>query len=95
MPKRVDANQRTIVRALRSLGFSVLHLHAVGRGCPDLLVAGLDRRTGEIADVLVELRSKGGRLTEHEKEFVAKRPGPLVVAWGLEDILEVFGWEVE
>ncbi len=35
---RVDANQPAIVRALRELGATVLHLHAVGHGCPDLLV---------------------------------------------------------
>lgn len=34
---KIDANQVEIVEALRSCGFSVQHLHAVGKGCPDLL----------------------------------------------------------
>ncbi len=34
---RVDANQREIVDALRSVCVSVQHLHMVGSGCPDLL----------------------------------------------------------
>lgn len=35
---RVDENQRQIVAALRQAGASVQHLHAVGQGCPDILV---------------------------------------------------------
>lgn len=35
---KVDANQAEIVKALRGVGCSVQHLHAVGEGCPDLLV---------------------------------------------------------
>jgi len=35
---KVDANQREIVAALRGAGATVQLLHAVGEGCPDLLV---------------------------------------------------------
>jgi len=35
---KIDANQTEIVSALRSIGCSVQLLHAVGKGCPDLLV---------------------------------------------------------
>jgi hypothetical protein len=38
MPKRVDANQTVVVAALRAVGAEVCHLHAVGRGVPDLLI---------------------------------------------------------
>jgi hypothetical protein len=34
----VDRNQPEIVAALRAAGATVEHLHAVGGGCPDLLV---------------------------------------------------------
>lgn len=34
---KIDANQPIIVKALRSAGAAVQHLHAVGAGCPDLL----------------------------------------------------------
>lgn len=34
---KVDANQAEIVAALRSVGASVQLLHAVGKGCPDVL----------------------------------------------------------
>jgi len=35
---RVDANQAKLVALFRKLGFSVQHLHAVGRGVPDLML---------------------------------------------------------
>ncbi len=41
--KKIDANQPEIVKALRGAGCTVEHLHAVGRGCPDLLCAINDR----------------------------------------------------
>lgn len=37
--RKIDANQPAIVAALRKAGCTVEHLHAVGRGCPDLLCA--------------------------------------------------------
>jgi Holliday junction resolvase len=36
--KRVDTNQKEIVKVLRDLGCSVVHMHEAGRGIPDLLV---------------------------------------------------------
>src|SRR5262245_13983979 len=36
--KKVDANHKTIVDGLRSLGASVQSIASIGRGCPDLLV---------------------------------------------------------
>ena len=38
MFKKVDSNQTRVVKALRELGATVQHLHAVGKGFPDLLV---------------------------------------------------------
>lgn len=34
----MDDNQRAVVDALRGVGASVLHLHSVGMGCPDIAV---------------------------------------------------------
>lgn len=36
--RRIDVNQPDIVEALRKAGATVQPLHAVGKGCPDLLV---------------------------------------------------------
>lgn len=35
---RVDMNQLDIVKTLRKCGATVLHLHQIGQGCPDILV---------------------------------------------------------
>ncbi len=35
---KVDSNQKAIVAALRAHGASVEHIHAIGKGCPDILV---------------------------------------------------------
>ena len=35
---KVDDNQKEIVEALRKCGASVQLLHAVGQGCPDILI---------------------------------------------------------
>ena len=35
---KVDDNQAEVVKALRAIGCSVLHLHRVGDGAPDLCV---------------------------------------------------------
>jgi hypothetical protein len=35
---KADDNQPEIVKAFRSLGATVQHLHMVGKGCPDILV---------------------------------------------------------
>ena len=48
---RVDANQSLIVARFRDLGYSVVHLHAVGNGCPDIAVA----RNG--VTMLVEIKN--------------------------------------
>ena len=42
--KRVDNNQTQIVKALRDMGCTVEHLHAVGKGCPDIIVGFKGRR---------------------------------------------------
>jgi len=50
MPKKVDKNQVEIVAALRKMGASVQHLHAVGKGCPDIL-AGIKNQ-----NILIEIK---------------------------------------
>ena len=35
---KVDDNQKSIVTALRRVGFSVLSLATIGKGCPDIVV---------------------------------------------------------
>ena len=70
---RVDAVQSEIVKALRSVGGKVLHLHQVGGGCPDLLVWGRGRT------FLVEVKSPGEQINKLQAEFIAAWPGEIHV----------------
>lgn len=55
--KKVDSNQTKVVKALREFGCSVQHLHAVGRGCPDIVVGYKDR------NYLLEIKDGEKKLT--------------------------------
>ena len=70
---RVDKNQKYIVQCFRKLGCTVLSLHAVGKGCPDLLVC-CQRQL-----YLVEVKDIGGKLRESQKEFMQNWGGPVYV----------------
>lgn len=63
---RVDANQEAIVSALRAAGARVQHLHTLGRGCPDILVAFRGRW------YVAELKSAQGQLTPDEVRWHQK-----------------------
>ena len=62
---RVDSNQVAVVAALRKIGASVLHLHRVGGGCPDLLVC-YRKRT-----ILLEVKMPDEELNALQVEFHA------------------------
>jgi hypothetical protein len=61
--RRVDLDQRAVIVRLEEMGFSVLNLSAVGRGCPDLLVG----KNGQ--NFLLEIKSENGTLTPAQVEF--------------------------
>jgi hypothetical protein len=67
---RIDANQPEIVKALRSIGCSVLPIHQLGDGAPDLLVG----RRGK--NILLEIKDgdkppSERKLTPDEQDFLA------------------------
>ena len=82
---RIDANQQEIIVAFRHLGCSVLPLHAVGKGCPDLLVT----IAGD--SVLVEIKD-GSKppseqmLTPMQVAFHATWHGPIFIVTDLDDV---------
>lgn len=84
--RKVDNNQREIVTALRQAGASVIHLHTVGGGCPDLLVGyrGIN--------YLVEIKSDHGRLTADQTALCdAWRGGAVAVTRTVDEALRVIG----
>ena len=68
---RVDANQKSIVAALRKIGARVLHLHRVGGGCPDLLACYRGR------NVLLEVKLPGEKPNAKQIAFHAEWGGEL------------------
>ena len=84
MAKRVDANQPTIVAALRQVGAAVLDIHTVGHGAPDLVVwyRGLH---------LLELKTAKGTLTSDEKRWHESWPGPIHIVRDYREALRAIG----
>ena len=90
--RRVDNNQAEVVKRLKLHGVSVLHLHIVGNGCPDLLIGFRG------ANYLVELKNPDNppskrELTDDEKKFFCLWKGQVVKAETVEQILEAIGYE--
>ena len=80
-----DANQAEIVKALESVGASVLDLADVGRGCPDLLVGYAGR------EWLMETKTRRGKLTPCQIKFIQSWHGVVYVVPGPEEALAVIG----
>jgi len=87
---KVDANQREVVAALRAAGASVQLLHAVGEGCPDLLVGykGLN--------MLLEVKDgskppSAQKLTQQQEEWHRDWRGHRVVVNSPEAALTAIG----
>lgn len=82
----VDANQPEIVKALRKLGCTVLMLHQLGKGCPDILIGFRGKNLlAEIKDSS-KVPSKR-RLTTDEKEFHDMWRGQVAVIESIEDAI--------
>ena len=68
-----DANEPRLVRVARMLGATVWHLS--DKGIPDLLVGYCGR------NILVEVKSPGGKLTDAQSDKFAKWAGDPVHIW--------------
>lgn len=69
---RTDSNQAEIVKALRDAGRSVVSLHRVGQGVPDLLVGNNG------VNFLLEVKIKGGDFTPGQEKFAKEWRGEVV-----------------
>ena len=88
MPKRVDANQARIVRALRQAGASVLHLHTIGGGAPDILVG----YRGD--NFLLEIKSGDGKLNDRQALWHTLWRGQVAVVRSVDEAFKVIGVDI-
>ncbi len=84
-----DTIEPKIISALLAAGCTVQQLSV--RGCPDLLVGFVDPETGEPKNALIECKSKGGKLTDDQKDWIAKWAGQVFVVYSVEDAMEAIG----
>ena len=82
---KTDANQKAIVQALRDAYCSVLPLHRVGQGCPDLAVG----RGGKV--YFLEVKTDNGKLTPAELEFQQMWRGHYAIVRTPEEALKAIG----
>lgn len=89
---KVDRNQPEIVAALRAVGASVQPLHAVGQGCPDLLV-GFRGQCFAIEVKDGSLAPSDRKLTPAQQDWHRDWRGHVAVVLTAEDALRVIGVE--
>lgn len=82
---RIDKTQKEIVMTLRNAGAKVCILSDVGSGVPDLLV----KFRGTL--YLMEAKSKGGRLTQDERNFYDDWQDVTTIVYSSEDALKAIG----
>jgi hypothetical protein len=67
---------------LKKLGYSVCHIHQIGKGCPDIMVGW-----GGVT-YLVEIKNDGGKLTPDEEAWHKNWRGDVIIAYNTEDIIK-------
>lgn len=86
MAKRVDDNQKAIVKLFRELGASVQILSDVGKGCPDIVVGAIGRNyLFEIKNPLRNL--SGQKLTDWEQIFFNTWQGHVEIIKTQDDVI--------
>ena len=70
----MDGNHAAIVAAARQMGFEVIDLSGVGRGCPDLLL--YSHRTRRFT--LVEVKTPSGKVNVLQADFASRVPVSVV-----------------
>lgn len=86
MPKRVDANQREIVKTFRDLGASVHVLSDLGKGCPDIVVGLFGK------NYLIEIKDgskvpSAQRLTDKEQLFFDGWKGHVQIIKSVQEVV--------
>ena len=82
---KTDGNQTEIVAALKKAGASVLHLHTLRHGAPDLCVGFRGR------NYLMEIKTERGRMTPDEYAFEQNWNGSYFLVRTVDEALLLIG----
>lgn len=85
---KIDLIQHEIVQGLRTIGCSVQLLSSVGGGCPDILV-GVAGAKGGRRNILMEIKSKGGKVSAVQTLWMDQWRGQVSVVYSLDQALEI------
>ena len=80
---RVDKNQQEIAEGLKKAGRSVVSLHQMGSGVPDLLVGY------NLTNWLLEVKTEEGELTAAQERFFNSWKGQKAIVRNLKEALEI------
>ena len=80
---RKDDNHDEIKAAFEKLGWYWRDTFQLGMGFPD----GVASREG--INLLVEVKSPGGRLSRMERDYHLNCPGPIVVVRSIDDVIAI------
>lgn len=88
---RKDLNHNVIAQALRDVGYRVAETHQLGSGFPDLVVAGVDRKTGTRQRWLLEVKGAKEKLTPDEELFHVAWAGDVAIVRSVDDAYRLVG----
>jgi hypothetical protein len=81
-----DANHHEIVNVLLAAHCSVVELHQLGDGVPDLLVG-----SSVVGNALMEIKTDDGELTPDQVTFHREWRGPIVTVRNVDEALAAAG----
>lgn len=84
-----DKIEAEVISALLAVGCTVQQLSI--KGVPDLLVGFPDPLSGWPTNILMEAKSKGGKLTPDQIEWIEKWEGQVFVVYSVEEALLAVG----
>lgn len=86
-----DTNHNVIAQALRDVGYRVAETHQLGSGFPDLVIAGIDRKTGIRQRWLIEVKGAKEKLTPDEELFHTLWAGDVVIVRTVDEAYRLVG----
>lgn len=85
---KIDSNQHEIIDVFKRYGFSVLMLHQLGHGCPDILIGKHKQNT--LVEIKDGNKSKSKRkLTEDQQVFHETWKGSVYVVESIQQAIDL------